>query len=152
MLIKNSAEGYRIREELLNCPEKYSNYNSFNASHKLEITSSYFHIFMSQNQTRNTHSTRLLWSWKFAKYSLALYFLSFHQTTHGTAIDVLHTLEHTSCIESEPNKKMQILHLKLHWSKCAKSHLSKCFPGLIWLCHINCFAEPFSIILAKLLC
>ena len=135
MLIKKSAGGYHIIEELLKCPEKFSNYNSFNALHNLEITSSYFHIFMSQSQTRNTHSTRHLWSWKFAKYSLALYFFSFHQTTHSTVIDVLHTLERTSCMELEPKTKMQIFHLKLHWSKCAKSHLSKCFPGLIWLCH-----------------
>ena len=133
---------------------KFPNYNSFNALHKLEITSLYFHIFMSQNQTHNTHSTRHLWSWKFAKYSHALYFLSFHQTTHDIVMDVLHTLERTSCIELEAKTKMQIFHLKLHWSKCANSlsHFSKCFPGLIWLCHINFFAEPFSIILAKLLC
>ena len=46
---------------------------------------------------------------------LLFYFLSFHQTTtHDTVIDVLHTLESTSCFELEAKTKIQILHLKLH--------------------------------------
>ena len=81
--------------------EKFPNYNSFNVLHSFEIKSSYFQIFMNQNQILNTYSTRHLWSWQFATYSPSFYFLSFHQTTtHGTVIDTLHILESTLCIES----------------------------------------------------
>ena len=134
--------------------EKFPNYNSFNVLHSFEIKSSYFQTFMNQNQILNTYSTRHLWSWQFATYSPSFYFLSFHQTTtHGTVIDVLHTLESTSRIESWAKIKIQIFRLKLHWSKHIDnlSDLSKCFPSLIRLCRINIFPELFSIILAKLL-
>ena len=94
----------------------------------------------------NTNSTRHLWSWQFAMYSPSLYFLSFHQTTHCTVIDVLHTLERTSCIKLEAKTKIQIFHLKLHWSKRVDnlSQLWKCFfPGLILLCRK--FFFPWNI-------
>ena len=62
---------------------------------------------MTQNQTRNTYSTQQLWKWQFATYSPSFYFLSFHQaTTHGSVIEVLHTLESTSCIELEAKTKI----------------------------------------------
>ena len=131
---------------------KIPNYNSFNVSYNFEITSSYFHIFTTQNQTRNKYSTRQLWRWQFAPYSPSFYILSFHQTaTHGTVIDALRTLESTSCIELEVKPKIQIFHLKLHWSKHVDnlSHFWKCFPSIIRLCRINIFPEPFSIIQSR---
>ena len=120
-----------------------------------ETTSSYFNIFMTQNQTHYTYSTQQLWSWQLAMYSPSFYFISFHQTTtHGAVTDILHILESTLCIELEAKTKIQIFHLKLHWSKHFDdlSHLSKCFPSITRLCHINSFPEPFSIILTKLPC
>ena len=129
--ISDCIEDYFIRQELLSCLEKFPNYYSFNVLHNFENTSSYCHIFMTQNQTPNKCSTWQLWSWQFATYSPSFYFLSFHQTTaHGTVIDVLHTLERTSCIELEGKTKTTNISFKTTLKKTSWQSKSpfKVFP------------------------
>ena len=111
--------------------------------HNFEISSSYFHIFTTQNQTCNNYSAWQLWREVTICNVFSFFLFPFIPSNS--------TLESTSCIELEVKPKIQIFHLKLHWSKHVDniSHFSKCFPSIIRLCRINIFPEPFSIIQSR---